>query len=36
VSYGIVKRHDGDITVSSTPGAGSVFTIVLPKTRESA
>jgi signal transduction histidine kinase len=30
VSYGIVRRHGGDITVSSAPGAGSVFTIRLP------
>ncbi|UYQ95759.1 HAMP domain-containing histidine kinase [Chitinophaga horti] len=26
----IIKLHKGDITVSSTPGVGTVFTIVLP------
>lgn len=30
VSYGILRRHGGDITVSSAPGAGSVFTVRLP------
>jgi len=34
VSYGIIQRHNGDITVSSVPGAGSTFTITLPGTRE--
>ncbi|GAB1432638.1 ATP-binding protein [Spirochaetota bacterium] len=30
LSYKIIKEHGGDISVSSKPGAGSVFTISLP------
>ena len=29
VSYGIIRRHGGDITVSSIPGEGSVFSVYL-------
>ena len=30
VSYGIIKAHGGDITVTSKPGHGTKFTIILP------
>ncbi len=36
VSYGIIQAHNGDISVSSAPGAGSRFAITLPKGREKA
>lgn len=30
ISYGIIKKHGGDIMVSSIPGQGSVFEVRLP------
>jgi len=30
VSYGIIRDHDGDISVSDAPGGGARFTITLP------
>ncbi|HEX4930141.1 MAG TPA: ATP-binding protein, partial [Gaiellaceae bacterium] len=34
--YGIVHQSGGEVTVDSTPGAGSVFTVRLPRTLEPA
>jgi PAS domain S-box-containing protein len=30
VSYGIIRAHDGDLTVRSEPGRGATFSVVLP------
>jgi len=35
VVHGIIKSHDGAITVSSTPGEGTTFDIFLPKIESS-
>jgi two-component system NtrC family sensor kinase len=32
----IIERHGGRMSVASTPGAGTVFTVVLPKSRGGA
>jgi signal transduction histidine kinase len=34
--YGIIQRHAGTITVDSTPGSGTEFTITLPRTQKHA
>ena len=34
VSYGIIKKHGGDITIDSQLGIGSVITLALPTKRK--
>jgi signal transduction histidine kinase len=33
LSYGIIRKHHGDIGVESTPGVGTTFRIRLPRRR---
>ena len=33
-SYGIIKKHQGEIKVSSLPKFGTTFTIILPRAEE--
>ena len=35
-SYGIVQEHEGDISVSSTPGQGTEFTVSFPPIRNAS
>ena len=30
VSYGIIKKHQGEIRVESQPGEGAIFTVLVP------
>lgn len=32
VVYGLVKQHQGEISIMSEPGHGTIFTIILPRT----
>ena len=36
MAYGIVRKHNGSITVQSTVGAGTTFRVVLPVRHEDA
>jgi signal transduction histidine kinase len=36
VSYGIVRAHGGELSVESSPGAGSTFRLVFPLVRHSS
>ena len=34
ITHGIIEQHGGTISVESTPGIGTAFTIILPVNRE--
>lgn len=34
IAYGIVTRHGGEISVSSVPGEGSAFTVMIPRAHD--
>ncbi len=34
IAYGIVKKHNGEITVRSEPGNGTEFTVRIPVVEE--
>lgn len=34
ITYGIIKEHEGDITVANTPGSGACFSITIPIARD--
>jgi signal transduction histidine kinase len=36
ISWRIVKEHDGEIEVESTPGSGTAFTVMIPVTNGTA
>ena len=36
MAYGIVRKHNGSITVQSTVGAGTTFRVLLPVRHEEA
>jgi signal transduction histidine kinase len=33
IAHGIIKEHSGRIEVETTPGAGSLFRVIIPQER---